>query len=333
MLNRKLSVAPMLDWTDRYCRFFLRLISKHVVLYTEMVTTGALLHGNRARFLDFDPTEHPLALQLGGSDPQALAECAKLGSHWGYDEINLNVGCPSDRVQSGRFGACLMMTPGVVGDCVKAMRDSVTIDVTVKHRIGVDERDSYQELCDFVGTVSDAGCRTFIVHARKAWLQGLSPKQNREIPPLSYATVHNLKHDFPDLEIIINGGITNLDQVGEQLQQVDGVMIGREAYHNPWILAEADRLIFGQSDSPLTRHQVVESLIPFVEHELSKGTPINRVTRHILGLFQGQPGARKWRRELSEGSHLATADSGLLRQAAAQVLEVTNRCGGPHSTA
>ncbi|MES9988972.1 MAG: tRNA dihydrouridine(20/20a) synthase DusA, partial [Candidatus Thiodiazotropha endolucinida] len=307
MLNRKLSVAPMLDWTDRYCRFFLRLISKHVLLYTEMVTTGALLHGNRARFLDFDPTEHPLALQLGGSDPQALAECAKLGSHWGYDEINLNVGCPSDRVQSGRFGACLMMTPGVVGDCVKAMQDSVTIDVTVKHRIGVDERDSYQELCDFVGTVSDAGCRTFIVHARKAWLQGLSPKQNREIPPLSYATVHNLKHDFPDLEIIINGGITNLDQVGEQLQQVDGVMIGREAYHNPWILAEADRLIFGQSDSPLTRYQVVESLIPFVEHELSKGTPINRVTRHILGLFQGQPGARKWRRELSEGSHLATA--------------------------
>ncbi|MBT3040041.1 MAG: tRNA dihydrouridine(20/20a) synthase DusA [Candidatus Thiodiazotropha sp. (ex Codakia orbicularis)] len=332
MIVRRLCIAPMLDWTDRYCRYFLRLISKHVVLYTEMVTTGALLHGNRARFLDFDPTEHPLALQLGGSDPQTLAECATLGSHWGYDEINLNVGCPSDRVQSGRFGACLMMTPGVVGDCVKAMRDSVTIDVTVKHRIGVDERDSYQELCDFVGTVSDAGCRTFIVHARKAWLQGLSPKQNREIPPLSYGTVHNLKLDFPDLEIIINGGITNLDQVGEQLQRVDGVMIGREAYHNPWILAEADRLIFGQSGSTLTRHQVVESLIPFVEHELSKGTPINRVTRHILGLFQGQPGARKWRRKLSEGSHLATADSGLLRRAAAQVLEVTNRCGKPHPT-
>ncbi|MEW8103037.1 MAG: tRNA dihydrouridine(20/20a) synthase DusA [Candidatus Thiodiazotropha endolucinida] len=332
MLNRKLSVAPMLDWTDRYCRYFLRLISKHVVLYTEMVTTGALLHGNRARFLDFDPNEHPLALQLGGSDPQALAECAKLGSHWGYDEINLNVGCPSDRVQSGRFGACLMMTPGVVGDCVKAMRDSVTIDVTVKHRIGVDERDSYQELCDFVGTVSDAGCRTFIVHARKAWLQGLSPKQNREIPPLSYGTVHNLKHDFPDLEIIINGGITNLDQVGEQLQQVDGVMIGREAYHNPWILAEADRLIFGQSDSPLTRHQVIESLIPFVEYELSKGTPINRLTRHILGLFQGQPGARKWRRMLSEGAHLAGADAQLLRKAAAQVTEAVNRCGKPHPT-
>ncbi len=322
----------MLDWTDRYCRYFLRLISKHVVLYTEMVTTGALLHGNRARFLDFDPTEHPLALQLGGSDPQALAECAKLGSHRGYDEINLNVGCPSDRVQSGRFGACLMMTPGVVGDCVKAMRDSVTIDVTVKHRIGVDERDSYQELCDFVGTVSDAGCRTFIVHARKAWLQGLSPKQNREIPPLSYGTVHNLKHDFPDLEIIINGGITNLDQVGEQLAQVDGVMIGREAYHNPWILAEADHLIFGQPDSTLTRHQVVESLIPFVEQELSEGTPINRITRHILGLFQGQPGARMWRRTLSEGSHLEAADSQLLSRAAAQVGETVERRKLLHST-
>ncbi|MES9814565.1 MAG: tRNA dihydrouridine(20/20a) synthase DusA [Candidatus Thiodiazotropha sp.] len=332
MIVRRLCIAPMLDWTDRYCRYFLRLISKHVVLYTEMVTTGALLHGNRARFLDFDPTEHPLALQLGGSDPQALAECAKLGSHRGYDEINLNVGCPSDRVQSGRFGACLMMTPGVVGDCVKAMRDSVTIDVTVKHRIGVDERDSYQELCDFVGTVSDAGCRTFIVHARKAWLQGLSPKQNREIPPLSYGTVHNLKHDFPDLEIIINGGITNLDQVGEQLTQVDGVMIGREAYHNPWILAEADHLIFGQPDSTLTRHQVVESLIPFVEQELSEGTPINRITRHILGLFQGQPGARMWRRTLSEGSHLEAADSQLLSRAAAQVGETVERRKLLHST-
>ncbi|MES9825183.1 MAG: tRNA dihydrouridine(20/20a) synthase DusA [Candidatus Thiodiazotropha endolucinida] len=325
MILRRLCIAPMLDWTDRYCRYFLRLISKHVVLYTEMVTTGALLRGNRVRFLDFDPTEHPLALQLGGSDPLALAECAKLGSQWGYDEINLNVGCPSDRVQSGQFGACLMMTPGVVGDCVKAMRDSVTIDVTVKHRIGVDQRDSYQALCDFIGTVSGSGCSTFIVHARKAWLQGLSPKQNREIPPLSYETVHNLKRDFPDLEIIINGGITDLDQVSEQLQRVDGVMIGREAYHNPWILAEADRLIFGQPESSLTRHQVVESLIPFVEHELSKGTPINRVTRHILGLFQGQPGARKWRRVLSEGAHLAGTDAQLLRKAAAQVTEAANR--------
>ncbi|MEW8374915.1 MAG: tRNA dihydrouridine(20/20a) synthase DusA [Candidatus Thiodiazotropha sp.] len=333
MLDRKLSVAPMLDWTDRYCRYFLRLISKHAVLYTEMVTTGALLHGNRSRFLDFDPSEHPLALQLGGSDPQALAECAKMGSQWGYDEINLNVGCPSDRVQSGRFGACLMITPELVADCVKAMRDRVAIDVTVKHRIGVDERDSYQELCDFVGTVAEAGCEIFIVHARKAWLQGLSPKQNREIPPLSYATVHRLKRDFPRLEVIINGGITRLDQAMEQLERVDGVMIGHEAYHNPWILAEADRLIFGQSQSPLTRLQVVESLIPFVEQETARGTPINRITRHILGLFQGQPGARKWRRALSEGAHLAGADSGLLRQAAAHVVEAANRSGEPHPTA
>jgi tRNA-dihydrouridine synthase A len=332
MLNRKLSVAPMLDWTDRYCRYFLRLISKHVVLYTEMVTTGAILHGDRARFLDFDPAEHPLALQLGGSNPGELAECARLGNLWGYDEINLNVGCPSDRVQSGRFGACLMMTPNLVGDCVKAMRDRVTIDISIKHRIGVDDRDSYEALCDFVGTVSEAGCSTFIVHARKAWLQGLSPKENREVPPLSYPTVHRLKRDFPQLEVIINGGITNLDQVSDQLERVDGVMIGREAYHNPWILAEADHLIFGQPRSPLSRHQIVESLIPYVEHELAKGMPINRITRHILGLFQSQPGARKWRRVLSEGSHLPGADSRLLRRAAAQVVEAADRCGKPHLT-
>jgi tRNA-dihydrouridine synthase A len=225
-----------------------------------------------------------------------------------------------------------MITPDLVADCVKAMRDRVTIDVTVKHRIGVDDHDSYQALCDFVGTVSEAGCRTFIVHARKAWLQGLSPKQNREIPPLSYETVPNLKSDSPDLEVIINGGITNLDQVSEQLDHVDGVMIGREAYHNPWILAEADQLIFGQSEPTLTRHQVVELLIPFVEVELTQGTPINRISRHILGLFQGQPGARKWRRVLSEGSHLAGADSGLLRRAVTQIVEAADRCGEPHPT-
>lgn len=322
----------MLDWTDRYCRYFLRLISKQVVLYTEMVTTGALLHGERGRFLDFDPSEHPLALQLGGSDPVDLAECAKLGSQWGYDEINLNVGCPSDRVQSGRFGACLMITPELVAECIKAMRDRVTIDVTVKHRIGVDDHDSYQALCDFVGIVSDAGCTTFIVHARKAWLQGLSPKQNREIPPLSYPTVHRLKRDFPHLEVIINGGISGLDQVSSHLEFVDGAMIGREAYHNPWILADADRLIFGQPESPLTRYQVVDALIPYVEHELAKGTPINRMTRHILGLFQGQPGARKWRRVLSEGSHLAGADSRLLSHAAEQVIEAANRCSQPQAS-
>ncbi|MCG7901261.1 tRNA dihydrouridine synthase DusA [Candidatus Thiodiazotropha endoloripes] len=311
----------MLDWTDRYCRYFLRLISSHVLLYTEMVTTGAILHGNRARFLDFDPSEHPVALQLGGSEPEALAECAKLGEAWGYDEINLNVGCPSDRVQSGRFGACLMLTPELVADCVKAMRDQVVVDVTVKHRIGVDDQDSYQALCDFVGRVSEAGCETFIVHARKAWLQGLSPKENREIPPLHYETVHQLKQDFPALEIIINGGITTLEQVEQNLKQVDGVMIGREAYNNPWILSQADSLIYGSEGNPSSRHQIIESMIPYIDQELSAGTPINRITRHILGLFQGLPGAKKWRRMLSEEAHKAGADSSLILRAAAQVIE------------
>lgn len=311
----------MLDWTDRYCRYFLRLISSHVLLYTEMVTTGAILHGNRARFLDFDPSEHPVALQLGGSEPEALGQCAKLGEAWGYDEINLNVGCPSDRVQSGRFGACLMLTPELVADCIKAMRDQVTIDVTVKHRIGVDDQDSYQALCDFVGKVSEAGCETFIVHARKAWLQGLSPKENREIPPLHYETVHQLKRDYPDLQIIINGGITTLEQVEENLKQVDGVMIGREAYNNPWILSQADSLIYASEGSPASRHQIIEAMIPYIDQELSAGTPINRITRHILGLFQGLPGAKKWRRMLSEEAHKAGADSGLIRRAAAQVIE------------
>ncbi|MCG8018124.1 MAG: tRNA dihydrouridine(20/20a) synthase DusA [Candidatus Thiodiazotropha sp. 'RUGA'] len=311
----------MLDWTDRYCRYFLRLISSHVLLYTEMVTTGAILHGNRARFLDFDPSEHPVALQLGGSEPEALAQCAKLGEQWGYNEINLNVGCPSDRVQSGRFGACLMLTPELVADCVKAMRDQVTIDVTVKHRIGVDDQDSYQALCDFVGKVSEAGCETFIVHARKAWLQGLSPKENREIPPLHYETVHQLKRDFPDLQIIINGGITTLEQVEQNLKKVDGVMIGREAYNNPWILSQADSLIYGSEGIPSSRHQIIESMIPYIDQELSAGTPINRITRHILGLFQGLPGAKKWRRMLSEEAHKAGADSSLILRAAAQVIE------------
>jgi tRNA-dihydrouridine synthase A len=311
----------MLDWTDRYCRYFLRLISRHVLLYTEMVTTGAILYGQRARFLDFDPSEHPVALQLGGSEPEELARCAKLGEQWGYDEINLNVGCPSGRVQSGRFGACLMLTPELVAQCVKAMRDLVSIDVTLKHRIGVDDQDSYQALCDFVGKVSEAGCSTFIVHARKAWLQGLSPKQNREIPPLSYETVYRLKQDFPKLEIIINGGITSLEQAQQNLIHVDGVMIGREAYQNPWMLAQADRLIFGSEAISVSRHQIIEALIPYVDKEISAGTPINRITRHILGLFQGQPGAKKWRRVLSEESHKPGSESSLITRAAAQVTE------------
>ncbi len=319
MIDRRLSIAPMLDWTDRYCRYFLRLISRHTLLYTEMVPTGAILHGDRARFLDFDVSEHPLALQLGGSEPDDLARCARLGEQWGYDEINLNVGCPSDRVQSGSFGACLMLTPEVVADAVKAMRDAVDIEVTVKHRIGVDEQDSYEALRDFVGRVSEAGCASFIVHARKAWLQGLSPKENREIPPLSYETVHRLKRDFPHLTFVINGGITSLGQAEEQLAFVDGVMIGREAYQNPWILAEADRRIFGDPSPAPDRHQVIERLLPYAERMLSRGVPLNRVTRHILGLFHGCPGARRFRRVLSEGAHLPAADSRLIVQAAAEV--------------
>jgi tRNA-dihydrouridine synthase A len=309
----------MLDWTDRYFRYFLRLISRHTLLYTEMVTSGALLHGDRERFLGFHQTEHPLALQLGGSDPQDLAACARLGEERGFDEINLNVGCPSDRVQSGSFGACLMATPDLVADCVSAMRDTVAIDVTVKHRIGIDERDSYAELCDFVGRVAEAGCSTFIVHARKAWLQGLSPKENREIPPLQYPVVHRLKEEFSELEIIINGGIQNLDSALEHLQQMDGVMIGRQAYQDPWSLREADRRIFGD-DHPLpTRHEVVERLLPFVEAEFSRGTPVGRITRHILGLFNGRPGARAWRRHISENAHRRGATPEIIRQAAEKV--------------
>ncbi|MES9888810.1 MAG: tRNA dihydrouridine(20/20a) synthase DusA [Candidatus Sedimenticola sp. 6PFRAG1] len=309
----------MLDWTDRYCRYFLRLISRHVVLYTEMVTTGAIIHGDRERFLKFDKFEHPVVLQLGGSDPADLAQCAKLGEEWGYDEINLNVGCPSDRVQSGRFGACLMATPELVAECVDAMKQSVSIEVTVKHRIGIDDRDSYGELCDFIGASSEAGCRTFIVHARKAWLQGLSPKENREIPPLSYETVYRLKQDFPALEIIINGGITTLDQSKVHLEHVDGVMIGREAYNNPWMLAEADLHIYGDDHPIPTRHEIVEQLIPFIEQEQAAGTPVNRVSRHILGLFNGQPGARAWRRHISENAHRKGADSSVILEAASKV--------------
>ena len=314
-LDRRLSVAPMLDWTDRYCRFFLRQISQHTLLYTEMITTGALLHRDPARFLDYNAQEHPLALQLGGSEPEELAHCARLADQWGYDEINLNVGCPSDRVQNGRFGACLMAVPELVADCVAAMHENTRRPVTVKHRIGIDEQDSYEELIHFIDTVAQAGCRTFIVHARKAWLQGLSPKENREIPPLRYQEVHRLKDDFPHLEFVINGGFKTLDEVEQQLAGLDGVMIGREAYHNPWVLADADRRIFGDQPPAHSRHQVVEAMLPFIEQALAHGTPLHRITRHMLGLFQGVPGARAWRRELSQEAVKKDAGIEVLRQA------------------
>ena len=284
-----------------------------------MITTGAILHGNRSRFLDFHPAEHPVALQLGGSNPRELAECARAGADWGYDEINLNVGCPSDRVQSGRFGACLMTEPDLVAECVVAMQNASSVPVTVKHRIGIDERDTYEELARFVETVSSAGCATFIVHARKAWLQGLSPKQNREIPPLKYQAVYQLKKDFPALEFVINGGFKTLDQVKHQLRRLDGVMIGREAYNNPWMLAEADREIFASNNPVIDRHQVIQDLTEFAAGECSLGTPLNRITRHALGLFQGQPGARAWRRYLSENAHRPGAGPEVLSEALALV--------------
>jgi tRNA-dihydrouridine synthase A len=318
-LDRRLSVAPMLDWTDRYCRYFHRLLTRKTLLYTEMLTTGALLHNDPARFLDFFAEEHPLALQLGGSDPNDLERCCKLAEEWQYDEVNLNLGCPSDRVQSGMFGACLMAQPDLVADCIAAMVESCTLPITVKHRIGIDNLDSYNLLTAFVDKLSAAGCKTFIVHARKAWLQGLSPKQNRDIPPLRYDIVYQLKQDFPDLEIIINGGITSLEQAEKHLKQVDGVMIGREAYHNPWILAEADKRIFGKNCQPVSRHQVIEELLPLVEQECRRGVPLKRITRHILGLFHGQPGAKKWRRHLSENAHKPGAGPGTLEAALAQV--------------
>ncbi len=319
MVDHTLSIAPMLDWTDRFYRYFMRLISQRTLLYTEMVTTQAIIHGDSARVLSFDPIEHPVALQLGGSDPRALAYCASLGAAEGYDEINLNLGCPSERVQSGRFGACLMAEPELVAACYGAMASATSLPITIKQRIGIDERDSYGELCDFVGTLARAGCSTFIIHARKAWLQGLSPKQNREIPPLRYDTVRALKKDFPALEIVINGGITSLDQAVAQLHHVDGVMIGREAYHNPWMLAEADPLVFATSSPTTSRFEVVERLVPFANAQLKMGIPLKRITRHILGLFHGMPGARKWRRILSDSAASSHTDAGLILRAAEAV--------------
>lgn len=313
--SRRLSVAPMLDWSDRDFRYLCRLISRHSLLYTEMVTSGALIHGDSERFLAHDAAEYPLALQLGGSDPADLARCARMGQRAGYNEINLNVGCPSDRVQSGSFGACLMAQPQRVADCVAAMRDAVTIPVTVKTRLGIDEQDSYAFLCDFIGRVAEAGCPVFILHARKAWLQGLSPKENRDVPPLDYARVHRVKRDFPDLHIDINGGIATLDAALEQLRQVDGVMMGRAIYHHPYLLAEADARVFGDDHPVPTRHEVIEAMLPYIARRMTEGRPLKSITRHLLGLFQGQPGARRWRRHLSENAHLPGAGIDTIRQA------------------
>jgi len=288
-----------MDWSDHHCRYFWRLLTRQALLYTEMVTTGALIHGDRERFLHFNPEEHPVALQLGGSEPDDLARCARWAQDWGYDEVNLNCGCPSDRVQSGMFGACLMARPALVADCVKAMRDACDIPVTVKHRIGIDHMESYAELVDFVATVAEAGCEVFIVHARKAWLQGLSPRENREIPPLNYSWVYQLKRDLPQLAIVINGGIQTLAQCRQHLQQVDGVMLGREAYQNPWLLAEVDAQLYGMDKPVASRDDVIVALLPYVEQQLAAGAHLNHITRHILGLYQGVPGARKFRRYLS----------------------------------
>lgn len=297
----RLSVAPMLDWTDRHCRYFHRLLSRKTLLYTEMVTTGALIHGDVARHLRYNAEEHPVALQLGGSDTADLAHCARLGQEWGYDEINLNCGCPSERVQRGAFGACLMAEPRLVADCVKAMVDGVDVPVTVKHRIGIDKTESYEFVRDFVGAVSEAGCRVFIVHARNAWLKGLSPKENREVPPLRYALVHQLKREFPHLMIAINGGITNNAQIAEQLQSVDGVMVGREAYHNPWLMSDWDATFYDEPLCEQTRESVEQQMVDYMAREAAlRGTPWSTIARHMLGLRHGLPGARRWRQVWSD---------------------------------
>ena len=297
----KLSIAPMMDWTDRHCRYFHRLLSSRALLYTEMVTTGALIHGDVPRHLRHNVAESPVALQLGGSEPADLAHCAKLGEQWGYDEINLNCGCPSERVQRGSFGACLMAEPQLVAECVRSMVDMVRVPVTVKHRIGIDKSESYDLVRDFVGTVSEAGCQTFIVHARNAWLKGLSPKENREVPPLRYAVVHQLKRDFPNLIIAVNGGLTTTSQVQEQLQHVDGVMLGREAYHNPWWLSEWDAAFYESSPTERSRDRVEQQMVAYMEREaVEHGTPWSAIARHMLGLRHGLPGARRWRQVWSD---------------------------------
>ena len=309
----------MLDWTDRHCRFFHRLLTKEAILYTEMVSTGAILYGDPARQLRFNSQEHPVALQLGGSEPQELAQCARIAQDYGYDEINLNVGCPSERVQKGAFGACLMAEPQLIAECVSAMQAAVAIPITVKNRIGIDNQKNYANLHHFIDTVSQAGCQTFIIHARKAWLKGLSPKENREIPPLRYDLVYQIKQAFPALEIIINGGITTLEQCQQHLQHVDGVMVGREAYHNPWLLAQVDPLLYGTPAPLESRQAALLAMLPYVQAQLDAGVPLGHISRHLLGLFQGMPGARAFRRLISENAHKPDAGVKLLRDALAKI--------------
>ena len=315
----------MMDWSDRHCRMFWRQLTGSALLYTEMVTTGALIHAGADRFLRHHEDEHPIALQLGGSNPADLATCTKLAKQWRYDEVNLNCGCPSDRVQNGLFGACLMAQPQRVADCIKAMQDASSLPVTVKHRIGIDDMEGYEQLLAFIQPIMDTGCTTFIVHARKAWLQGLSPKQNREIPPLDYAMVYRLKQDFPQLEIIINGGITDLEQSLEHLNHVDGVMLGRAAYHNPYLLAEVDQRIYQQPAINKTRDQVLLDFLPYVEEQLTAGVPLNHLSRHLLGLFQGVAGAKLFRRHISQQAHTKGAGIEVIHQARALMLEAQQR--------
>jgi tRNA-dihydrouridine synthase A len=309
----------MLDWTDRHCRVFHRLLSRRALLYTEMVTTGAILHGDTRRHLAFDASEHPVALQLGGSEPNALARAATVGAEYGYGEINLNCGCPSDRVQDGRFGACLMREPARVAEAVRAMRGATQLPVTVKCRIGIDDSEDWDFFRAFVETVAEAGCDTFIVHARKAWLQGLSPKENREIPPLRYEIVYRLKQSYPQLTVGLNGGIRSLEACQEHLRHVDSVMVGREAYENPWFLAQIDAALWGEAAPVQTREQALRALLPYVERERAAGTGLAHISRHILGLYRGQPGGRRFRRVLSEGASRPGAGTDLLLQALAEV--------------
>lgn len=314
-LNRKFCIAPMLDCSDRHSRYFLRLFSSNILLYTEMVTAAAIIHGDRDYLLGFNQEEHPVAVQIGGSDPEQLYRVAKICEEYGYDEINLNCGCPSDRVQSGHFGACLMADPGLVADCIRALGSGSSLPVTVKHRTGIDQQDEYMIFSQFAAIQIEAGAAALIVHARNAWLNGISPKQNREIPPLKYNWVYRLKQDFPDTEIIINGGVKTLQACEQHLQRVDGVMLGREAYRNPWVLRQVDTLIFGEQSRLKSRQQLLQEVYPYIERQLAQGMPLTKMVRHIIGLFHGEPNARQWRRHLSENAWRKSAGMQTLYEA------------------